>query len=73
MKRKDKVVIVKLDSHGHTSIVASRANAYNIIGQYLDDGMFVFCEPDNIVISERSELYNRDLESVIVFAPVAGG
>ncbi|MHA1277229.1 MAG: hypothetical protein ACTSRC_18425 [Candidatus Helarchaeota archaeon] len=68
-----KVKIIKLNSNGHTAVEVAQATALGLVGQCLDEGQFAFCEPDKIVVSQRSELQGRRLEKVIIFAPVVGG
>jgi hypothetical protein len=72
-KKSRKVKVVKLNATGHTAVEVGLSAAYGLIGQCLDEGQFAFCEPDNIVISNRGELRSRRLEKVVIFAPVAGG
>jgi hypothetical protein len=67
------VKIVILNAKGHTQFDVGESAAYGIICQNLDKGMFAFCEPDKIVVSERSDLDAIEVEKAIIFAPVAGG
>ena len=72
--KKNRVKIIKLSSNGHTAVEVGHGAAHGLVGKCLDEGQFyAFCEPDRVVISDRSELQGRRLEKVIIFAPVAGG
>ncbi len=73
MGKKKIVTIVKLTSEGHTAVEVSPNEAYSIIGQCLDQGQYVFCEPEKVVITKKSDLRGHDIEKAIVFAAVAGG
>ena len=68
-----KVKIIKLSSNGHTATTASQEAAYHIVGESLDEGLFAFIEPENVVVSNRTELRGRRMNKVTIFAPVAGG
>ena len=73
MGKRKIVTIVKLTSEGHTAVEVSLADAYTILGQCIDQGQYVFCEPEKVVISKRKDLRGRDIEKAIIFAAVAGG
>ena len=70
---KHKVKVVKLGREGHTECLMAWHEAFSVVAQNLDQGYFAYCEPDNIVISDRKELQGRNVEKVIIYAPVAGG
>ena len=69
----NKVTIIKLSSNGHTAIQASYSVAYNIISQSLDEGKFVYYEPDKVIVSKRHDLQRKKFTKVIIFTPVCGG
>ena len=73
MGKRKSVIIMKLTSEGHTAVEVNPAEAYTILGQCLDQGQYVFCEPEKVVISKRSDLRGHDIEKAIIFAAVAGG
>ena len=73
MGKKSKVIVIKLNSEGHTECEVSRGTAYSMVLESLNQGMYAFCEPDNVVITNSHELHNRNIKKVTLFAAVAGG
>lgn len=68
-----KVRVVKLGPEGHTECLMDWHQAYSEVAQSLAQGCFAYCEPDNVIISKREELRERNVEKVIIYAPVCGG
>lgn len=71
--KRGKVKVIKLNSEGHTECEVSWHTAYSMVSESLDQGMFAFCEPDNVVISHSNQLRNLNMKKVTLFAAVAGG
>ena len=68
-----KVRVVKLGPEGHTECLLAWHEAYPVVAQSLAQGCFAYIEPDNVIISNKKELHERNIEKVIIYAPVAGG
>jgi hypothetical protein len=68
-----KIKVVKLGPEGHTECLLAWHEAYSVVAQNLDQGCFAYCEPDNVIISDRKDLQGRNVEKIIIYAAVAGG
>ncbi|HUX98935.1 MAG TPA: hypothetical protein VMV49_05240 [Candidatus Deferrimicrobium sp.] len=71
--RNKTIKVIKLNADGHTECDVQWHTAYEMVAQGLREGLFAFCEPENVIISNSHELHDHNVEKVILFAPIAGG
>ena len=67
------VKVIRLGSKGHTECIVRESDARMMVANDLAAGFFAYCEPDQIVITDKKDLEGRHLEKVVLYAPVAGG